>query len=76
MKKKWLILVLILLVLAGAIFAALGGAEQEKEISSGARLVFGRDRRMKETEETDIAVMQAKCENEIFRETKEDRIGY
>ena len=76
MKKKWIIFVIAAAMLIAVILGIMSETKQEQEISSGARLVFGRDRDMKETDETDIVVNQAKCENEIFRKCREDTIGY
>ena len=77
MKKKIMICVIAAAVLIAAVLAILSGRKQEKEISSGAKLVFGRVEEMKETDSTDIVVQQAKCENEIYREIREDEnIGY
>lgn len=77
MKKKIIICIIAAAVLIAAILAILSGRTQEKEISSGAKLVFGRVQEMKETESTDIVVQQSKCENEIRWESREDEnIGY
>ena len=76
MKKKIILWVIAAVVLITVFLAIISGTKQEKEISSGAKLVFRRMNAMKETEDTEIAVMQTKAENEIFRESKEDTIGY
>ena len=72
MKKKIIIFAAAAAVLIALIWAIIIGTQPQKELSSGAKLVFGGVTEMKEPVDTDLVVQQAKCENEIYRESKED----